>query len=236
MCVCVCIMKYLKTAGLWVLAPLPQFFLCSQRTIHKRTVDCCDGNSVFTAYIIPIFRFYTLTIQVVSLISLNQTPLSSCEKLLSCLSHRLHLKTARGIHCENLYGLVKDLCWDKFHLFSVTDLSIQLECNCRPNKTLKELRLWIHFTAEIYMTTAHKLLNGVLTVVAAEMVSWSMSRSGLSVDQAACTAASVPLASCTGLQGVEWRALFSVLFSEKGSAVEDRYSITKTFEKLDCFD
>lgn len=54
-----------------------------------------------------------------------------------------------------------------------------------------------------------------------------MLHSGLSVDRAACTASSVPLASCTGLQGAEWRAFFSVLFSVKGSAVKNRYSVTK---------
>lgn len=60
---------------------------------------------------------------------------------------------------------------------------------------------------------------------------------GLSVDQAACTAASEPLASCTDPQRAEWRALFSVLFSVKGDVVEDRYNITKgdISEKLDFF-
>lgn len=56
-----------------------------------------------------------------------------------------------------------------------------------------------------------------------------MGRLGLSVDLAACTAASVPLASCTGFQCAERRALFSVLFSEKR---RERHELSSTADLL----
>lgn len=67
----------------------------------------------------------------------------------------------------------------------------------------------------VYVPCTQVVIKSVLTAAAAEMASWPALHSVLSVDRAACMAASVPLASCTGLQGVEWRALFSVVFSGK---------------------
>ncbi len=78
--------------------------------------------------------------------------LSSCEKLLLFLSHRDKLensvsggrrkdKTARCTRYQCLYCLkIKDLCWDNFHFFSITDLSIRRECNF----ILWSFLLWRH--------------------------------------------------------------------------------------------